>query len=171
MMNQSASFEMHAMGGCGRTALQRAGRRLVLAALCIGMVAGTALMTGCSSTPTAVDYARPYPTGVARGRTLDIQVFRETQYIEFTNTTATAYGPSTLWLNGSYCLPIEGLAIGQTLKFRLNEFRDEFSEPFREGGFFAIEKPDRLVLAQLETAGEAGQVMLGLVVVGTGNEE
>lgn len=171
MMNQSASLEMHTTCGSGRSALQRAGRGMILAALCAGMLAGMASMTGCSTTPTAVDYARSYPTGVARGKTLDIQVFRETQYIEFTNTTATAYGPSTLWLNGRYCLPIEGLAIGQTLKFRLNEFRDEFSEPFREGGFFAIEKPDRLVLAQLETNGDAGPVMLGLVVVGTGNEE
>lgn len=171
MMNPSASLDMHTTGRSRNAALHGTGRGMVVAALCTGMLAGMASMAGCSTTPTAVDYARPYPSGVARGRTLDIQVFRETQYIEFTNTTATAYGPSTLWLNGRYCLPIEGLAIGQTLKFRLNEFRDEFGEPFREGGFFAIEKPDRLVLAQLETNGDAGPVMLGLVVVGTGNEE
>lgn len=136
----------------------------------LGLVAASLVTGGCSSIPSQVPYARPFPREVARGKTLDIQVFREAQYIEFTNTTASAYGPSTLWLNGRYCRPIEGLAIGQTLKLRLNEFRDEFHEPFREGGFFATEKPDRLVLAQLET-GDGTGVMYGLVVVGTGAEE
>ncbi|MCG3122757.1 MAG: hypothetical protein GIKADHBN_01159 [Phycisphaerales bacterium] len=145
-----------------------AGRSL----LCAVGVAVVSFLGGCSSTPATVDYARPFPRALAKGPTLDIQVFREAQHIEFTNTTARAYGPSTLWLNGRFCRPIDGLAVGETQRYRLKEFRDEYQDPFREGGFFATERPDRLVLAQLETAGDDAQpVMLGLIVVGTGDAE
>lgn len=142
-----------------------------LCALC-ALCASVASLPGCSSTPDTVEYAKAYPREVLRGRTLDIQVFRENQEIEFTNTTAHAYPAGTLWLNGRFSRPLDTLAVGQTIKLPLREFRDEYSEPFRAGGFFAKERPDRLVLAQLETTGSDGNpVMLGFVVVGTGNEE
>lgn len=140
---------------------------LILCA-CGVLLAGA--LAGCSSGPRAVDYARAYPA-LKQGETLDIQVFRRAKRIELTNTTARAFGPSTLWLNAWYSRPLGGLGVGQTLDLPLKEFRDENSEPFRGGGFFAAEAPDRLVLAQLETTGPDGKpLMLGLVVVSGGDE-
>lgn len=127
------------------------------------------LLTGCRSGPDIVSYARPYPEPPIRGRMLDIQVFRAEQVIELTNTTAHAFGPSTLWLNAQFSRPIDGLAVGQTLKLSLAEFRNEYSERFRGGGFFATEKPERLVLAELETTINNQQKLLGLAVVGNQN--
>ena len=137
--------------------------------------AGCALVLvapACSSGPEKVDYAREFPRALPRKETLDIQVFRQSQEIEFTNTTARSFGPSTLWLNGRFSRPIDGLAVGETLKFRLRDFRDQYGDPFREGGFFATEKPEKLVLAQLETPDGGGNpIMLGLIVVGTESDE
>ena len=54
----------------------------------------------------------------------------------------------------------------------MKEFRDEFYDPFRGGGFFAVEAPERLALAQVETKDSEGKpVMLGMIVVGGGAEE
>lgn len=142
-----------------------------LAAACVLGSLGVGLAS-CASTPEAVDYARAFPRELPRRETLDIQVFRDAKEIEFTNTTAASYGPSTLWLNGRFSRPIPGLAVGETLKFRLREFRDQYNDAFREGGFWATEKPEKLVLAQLETTDSGGQqVMLGLIVVGTESDE
>lgn len=102
-----------------------------------------------------------YPAAGRRTETLDIHVIRRGTRIELTNTTARAFGPGTLWLNGYWGRRIDGLAVGQTLDLPLDEFRDEYGGAFRGGGFFAREKPDRIVLAELEHGG----VLLGLVVV------
>lgn len=135
---------------------------------CAMLAAG---LSGCSSGPRAVEYARAYPA-LKQGETLDIQVFRREKRIELTNTTARAFGPSTLWLNAWFSRPIKSLAVGETLDLPLSEFRDENSEAFRGGGFFAAEAPEKLVLAQLETTdADAKPVLLGLVVVATGGEE
>lgn len=128
-------------------------------------------LSGCASRPDPVDYARAYPKGVVPSGTADIQIFRSDKHVELTNTTPRAFGPSTLWLNAWYSRPIDGLAVGETLKLPLKDFRDEFGDAFRGGGFFAAERPERLVLAQLETptpadpAAAAGE-WVSLVVVG-----
>src|SRR6185436_2559268 len=94
---------------------------------------------------------------------VNIQGFRRTKTIEFTNTTARALGPSTIWLNARFCRPIDGLAIGQSVTLPMKEFRDQF----RGGGFFAVEPPERLALAQIETKDNEGKpVLLGMIVVG-----
>ena len=134
--------------------------------MALGMGAGMMATAGCSSTPTPVDYARRYPERPNRGVTLDIQVFRGTKHVELTNTTALAFGASTLWLNGWYSRPIDGLAVGQTLRLPLREFRDEYSYAFRGGGFFATEKPERLSSVELETDSDEGRVFYRLIVVG-----
>lgn len=131
-------------------------------ALLAALIAAAAL-AGCASDNTRIDAGPVYPTRLLpAAETLDIQVFRDGQHIELTNTTARSFGPSWLWLNGRFGLQIEGLAIGQTLRLPLRSFRDEFGEPFRAGGFFATEKPERLVLAEIQT----GDTLAGLVVVG-----
>lgn len=145
--------------------------RRALAAACLNVAA--CLMTlaaGCSSTPTPVPYARTYPPDLKQIATLDVQVYRSVHHIELTNTTARSFGPSTLWLNQWYSRPIDGFASGQTLRFPLSDFRDEFSDPIREGGFFATEKPEKVVLAQLETKEGDATILLGLIVI-KGEEE
>lgn len=120
---------------------------------------------GCSGVPEPVPYARAYPA-VRQSQTLNIQVFRSVKHLELTNTTARSFGPSTLWLNARFSRPIDGLAVGQTLRLPLEEFRDEYSDVFRGGGFFSTEAPERLVLAQIESLTADGkQDMVGLVVV------
>jgi hypothetical protein len=117
------------------------------------------------------DYGTEYPSALKQGKTLDVQVVRRAQRVTMTNTTASEFGPSRLWLNRRFSLPIDGWKIGETLEFGLSSFADEFGERFRPGGFFAAEAPDKIVHAQIETpkrevAGSVAEVrMLGLIVV------
>jgi len=114
-----------------------------------------------------VPYARPYPTDAVRGRALDIQVIKGDTSLTLTNTTSRGFGKSTIWLNSYFSQPIEGLGVGEALTLQLARFRNEFSEKFRGGGFFASEAPEKLVLAEIEIAGVDGKpVLLGLIVVG-----
>lgn len=128
-------------------------------------LAGCLLLLGCAAPPASIPHARPYPEDIPAGPTIDIQVFPRATRLELTNTTARSFGPSTLWLNKAYSRPIDGLAVGQSLSIPLAEFRNEHGEPFRGGGFFATEPPDRLVLAQLETGPAGRRELLGLVVI------
>lgn len=126
-------------------------------------------MWGCRSAPSEVPYAREFPAVGQQREVLDVQVFKRPTTIELVNTTNRAFGPCTLWLNQRFGYPIEGLGVGQTLTLRLKDFRDEHSEPFRDAGFFAVEIPDRLVLAQLEVpdpAAPESKILLGLIVIG-----
>ena len=123
-------------------------------------------VSGCTVSRD-MTHARPYPGSLAQQGNVNIQVVRQTTTVELTNTTARAYGPSTLWLNGRFSRPIEELKVGQTLTLSMKEFRDEHGDAFRHGGFFATETPDRLVLAQIETKDAEGKPeLIGLVVVG-----
>jgi hypothetical protein len=120
-------------------------------------------VAGCRSQPKQIGEGAVYPNAVKRGRTLDIQVFRRETEIEFTNTTARAFPACTLWLNGRFSYRLEhGLAVGQNERLPLRSFKDQFGDPFRGGGFFATEKPERLALAEIQI----GEEMLALVVVG-----
>lgn len=126
-----------------------------------------AMLAGCKSAPAPVEYARAYPEATPRGLTLDIQVFRGTTTVEMTNTTAHAFGPSTLWLNSRYAHPVESLGVGERVVYPLSEFRDRHSDAMRGGGFFAADDPERLVLAELESSGADGTPLLHrLIVVG-----
>jgi len=136
---------------------------LALATVALGL---TNLLGGCRSAPTPVSYARAFPTDITQKEVLNIQVFRRTTTLEFTNTTAKAFGPSTLWLNMWYSRPIKGLAVGESVSLPLADFRDRYSAKFRGGGFFASEPPEKLVLAQIETArADAPAELAGLIVV------
>ncbi len=113
-----------------------------------------------------VDYARAYPRAAPRGDVLDVQVFRADTMLTMTNSTSRSFGPSTLWVNERFSRPIDAFASGQTLKLDLYEFRDQYQDQFRAGGFFATRDPDPVVLVQLETGAEDGaQELIGFVVV------
>lgn len=148
------------------SAQHAAHRRPRILHVCCVLCAVCCVAAACRSTPR-ITSGRAYPRQVARGPTLDIQVFRRTTLIELTNTTARPFGQSTLWLNARFCCAIRGLAVGEHAVYRLADFTDEFGEPYRAGGFFATENPDRLVLAEIETTQEdRTPIMISLVVVG-----
>lgn len=123
-------------------------------------------IAGCSSVEK-VDYARAYPSLQAAG-VLDVQVFRRDTTVELTNTTAKAFGKGTLWLNRRYSRPVAGIAVGESVSYTLEEFRDEYGDPFRSGSFFSGYSPERMVTCELETATSDGAaVLVGFVVVQT----
>lgn len=129
------------------------------------------LLTGCMGA-REIKQGSIYPSSqtLKRGTTLDIQVFRRDTKIELTNTTAQSFGKCKMWLNGRFSRDIDSLAVGQTLVLPLNGFKDEFGYSFRGGGFFASEKPDRLVLAEIQPENANQPEMLALVVIGDGTE-
>ena len=102
-----------------------------------------------------------YPEGKRQVAVLDVQVFRDGPRVWMTNTSAREFGATRMWINGWYSKPLDGFAVGQTLEMSLNDFVDVYGDSFRGGGFFATERAEKLVLAQLET--EEG--LVGLVVV------
>jgi len=122
-------------------------------------------LASCAHRPNAALAGPEYPDR-NQAKTLDIQVVRDETTIRLTNTTARGFGPSRMWVNRWYSKAIEKLDVGQTLELDLWEFRDQYGEPFQAGGFFATRKPERLVLAQLQT----GEDVYGLVVVGRAEE-
>ncbi len=128
-----------------------------------------AIPAGCASAPPSMESDIVYPAHVGQREMLDIQVVQHATTIEFTNTTARAFGPCRMWLNARFSRALDGLRVGETLTLNVSEFRDEFNESFRHGGFWATRPGDRLVLAQIEvppTGGGEKPSLLGLVVVG-----
>lgn len=130
---------------------------LALPALLLALAALPGCFGGGSSEITE---GPAYPF-ITQTETLDIQVFRDSTTLSFTNTSARVFPAARLWLNREFHRDIDGLAIGQTLTLALATFVDQYGTPFRSGGFFATEAPDKVVLAQLELDGK----MLGLITV------
>lgn len=108
---------------------------------------------------------REYPAAIENRSIVDIQVRRDETEITLTNTSSRSFGPGTMWINGAFGRELDGFAIAQTLTLDLRQFRNEFNEPFRAGGFFATQRPDELIVAELEI----GDEMIGLIVIGQDN--
>jgi hypothetical protein len=139
----------------------RSGLALLAAALllpCLG---------ACGSGPmTTIEEGAAYPATLTKGNVVDIQVFRVGTRMELVNTTSRAFGPSTLWLNKRFSREIDGLAVGERLEIDLGEFKDEFGQPFKRGGFFSAEAPDVIVLTELVTTTPEGSAeLVGLVTI------
>lgn len=125
-------------------------------------------LPACQSGLGPLDRAADYPFEAKQETTLDIQVVRRGTRVTMTNTTATNFGPTRLWLNRRFSFPIAKWEIGETLDLPLKDFLDEFGERFRPGGFFAAEAPDTIVHAQIEVpsaVSAGGARMLGMIVV------
>ncbi len=133
--------------------------RAARTALLVASASCGASLAACSAGP--VDYARPYPVDKGPSSELNVQVFRENDRIRLTNTSAVEFGPSTLWANAAYSRPIDGLRVGESIELSLHEFRNEYSQPFRAGGFFATELPWSLVLTEIES----GERLYSFIVV------
>ncbi len=119
-----------------------------------------AILSGCSG-GARFGAGPAYPAEKAQNAVVDAQVRREEASITIVNTSARPLPESTLWLNGQYGRPIPALDVGRTLNLDLSTFKNEYGESFRAGGFFATERPDTIVLAQIELESE----LVGLVVV------
>lgn len=118
----------------------------------LGRLAGTSL----------TDPGPVYPTQRGQDGGLNIQVFREETELILTNTTPEDFERGgRLWVNAQYSRPFEAFPIGQTKRLDLRDFVNEYGERFRAGGFFATERPDEVVLVQIEH----GDRLDGLVVV------
>lgn len=121
-------------------------------------------LVGCHP-PATIDERRPYPLQLVQGDTLDVQVVRDDTHIVMTNTTARTFGPSTLWINQWYSTEIDGFEPGETLRIHLGDFRDQFGDRFRAGGFFATDVPQEIALVQIESTEAGLGTLTGLVYV------
>lgn len=141
--------------------------RTIAAVLAAALAMSTA---GCRSGSDVEASGAVYPDAARQSRVLDVQVVRNETQITMTNTTARGFGPSRVWVNAWYSREIDGFAVGQTLTLNLHDFKDRYGTPFRAGGFWATRRPERLVLAQIEPLGSDPRELIGLVVVGRGDE-
>lgn len=141
------------------------------AAAAVFAAIGARGLTGCAESGSRIDAALPtYPVELRQSTVLDIQVVRDDTHITMSNTTARAIGKARMWINGWYSREIDGLGVGQSLTLNLYDFRDPYGTQFRAGGFFATQRPDRVVLAQLEPLEVEPRELIGLVVVGRSEE-
>ncbi|GJQ29155.1 MAG: hypothetical protein HBSAPP03_10390 [Phycisphaerae bacterium] len=138
------------------------------ATILIALLSAAGWMGGCRGGATITDSGVTYPEGTRTRRPVDIQAFREGTRLTLTNTTAQAFGPSTLWANMRFGMAIDGLAVGQTLDLDLRDFKDQYGSAFRAGGFFASERPQRLVMLEIETHGEGAGLYSCTVMKGEG---
>ena len=138
------------MQAFGRLPYRAAASFLALAA-----AASLLAASGCSGGPDMIGSGPQYPP-IKQSRVVDVQVLRDETEVTMTNTTAADLPAGLLWINAWFSAPFDGLRIGQTVTLRLARFTDRYGTPFRAGGFFATELPDRLVQAQLQPATAEG---------------
>lgn len=144
-------------------------RTNIVAAAAIGVLSGLMGLGGCAR--DKMDPGPQYPAAMPQYGTLDIQVFRRTTTMEFTNSTPRAFGKSRIWLNRRFSREIEKIAVGETVELELSEFIDHHGDVFKAGGFFSAEVPDIIALAQLETTTLDGTpILLGFVTVKAGDQ-
>jgi len=130
-----------------------------------------ALALGACSQPRVQTLdGRAYPRAVVQDEVLDVQLTQTPQAVTFTNTTPRPLGPGWLWINGWYSADLPEVGVGESIEVPLRDFRNEFGEPPRAGGFWAGRDATRVVHAQIEAADpETGESrFLALVVVGQG---
>lgn len=114
------------------------------------LVGSSLLALGACGTGYRPDLAMEYPSGVTRAGEADIQVYRRETKILLANSSSRDFSGKRLWLNQEFSRVVERFAPGETIEFSLNDFYNEYGEPFRAGGFFATEPPSDLVKAEFE---------------------
>jgi len=115
------------------------------------LLAAALCLPACS--PINVDPARatrPYPTELAQGSVVQIQVIPGPTSLDVVNATARSYRDFDLWLNRRYMTHVKELAAGQTLAIPLSEFWDWRGEGPFEGGIFRYYTPTPIVLMQAQ---------------------
>lgn len=148
--------------------------RLSRAVLVMVASAGAVVVAACSSTPRPIPENAPVYPGEAAGQAkiINVQVLRSGPSITFTNTTAGPLGPCRMWLNQRFSRMIDKIEVGQTVTLDLYSFTDEFGDEFHGGGFFSMERPDKVVLSQLEVpAADGTPSLLGLITIAGGEDD
>jgi hypothetical protein len=133
---------------------------LTLGGLILGASLAASMLGGCRA-GSKIDAERTYPIEKSQTAAVDVQVIRNETQITMVNTTAQPLPAGTIWINGQFSHAFDGLTPGSRTTMSLKEFRNEYGEAFRAGGFFATQRSSDLVMAQIETDTH----MIGLVVV------
>ncbi|MDP1660319.1 MAG: hypothetical protein Q8L55_00240 [Phycisphaerales bacterium] len=118
-------------------------------------------LTACAGGERDIVNGPVYPTS-PQGSVVNIQVLRDGTTATLTNTTVQTFTGARLWANQWYSLPLTSLKPGETITVDLAQFKDRYGNPFRAGGFWAVDNPEKLVLMQIEQ----GDKLTGLVVIG-----
>jgi len=143
-------------------------------AIIIGAAAATCLaaLAGCHTAARVdtglPDYAQRFGfQNTGSDEVLNVQAIRRVNEITITNTSTIDFGPTLLWANARFSNELPRLQPGETVTLDLFDFRDQYGTPFRAGGFFAAERPDALVMMQIEgePKPDGAPVRYGLIVV------
>src|SRR5690606_5666220 len=116
-----------------------------LALACLAMLP----LAACTTGPGEHGSHPVYPRNLTQQDTLNIQESHDVRRSTFTSPWDQVFGSSRRWPHGSYGSDVEPIEIDETLTLALNDFVNDHGELFRAGRFFAAERPDVLVLAQL----------------------
>lgn len=130
------------------------------------LVRAISLVIACALAPygcaeKAIENGPLYPDNLKQARVLDVQVLRDGTEISMTNTAGEALPAGRLWINAWYSRDFPGLAVGESATYSLHDFKDRYGDAFRAGGFFATQRPDRMVQAQIES----GDQLIGLIAI------
>lgn len=131
---------------------------LTLAALALPALL---LLAACAGGERDIVNGPVYPAS-PQASVVDIQVLRDGTTAALTNTTVQTFTDARLWANQWYSLELASLKPGETITVDLARFKDRYGNPFRAGGFWAADNPEKLVLMQIEQ----GDKLTGLVVIG-----
>ncbi len=144
-------------------------QRAAAACLAIALASASLMLSGCASEQRLDGPTYPIQT---QGRTLDVQVRRDVTEITMINTTSSPIPPGRMWINAWFSREFPGLGVGDRLTLDLYDFKDRYNVAFNGGGFFATQRPDRVMQAQVHANGSAESPgeLIGLVVV-RGDEE
>ena len=133
---------------------------------CVMVLACVVGAMGCSrSNSLAIVENAAYPAELTQREVLNIHIIKHPTEIEFTNTSDRTLGPGTLWLNGRYGKEIEPVPSGATVRYTLADFKDQWNDHFRRGGFWARETPEVLYLTQLQSGEGENKQLVGFISI------
>ena len=122
------------------------------------------LAAGCAYPLSNPARAMPaYPAHLHRPESIDVQVFRDGEWMEIVNSSARSFRNVTIWLNQRYARRLDELLAGETVRLSLWDFYDERGEVFVAGGLFATDLPTLLRLTEIQVDDE--QPLVGLVTI------
>lgn len=104
-----------------------------------------------------------YPADLHRPESIDVQVFRDGEWMEIVNSSARSFYDVTIWLNRRYARRVASIRAGETIRLSLWDFYDERGEVFVAGGIFATDLPTPLRLTEIQIDDE--QPLVGLVTI------
>ena len=124
-----------------------------------------AVLVGCQAPPPDVSKATgQYPFNLHSANSMPIQVVRNQEHIKIVNSTASDFNSPILWINQQYTQQLPSMPAGSTVRVNLWHCYDSLGEQFNAGGFWRIDEPTKLVIAELQISDT--QPLVGLLVIG-----